>query len=722
MLEDLPLQRRSSQPRPPTSDAGRGRLLVLMALITLVFLALSGRIYYLQTQRQSEFERDARRRRELTTYQVATRGLIYDRDGRPLVQNAPTYQVVIRPIRQIAYSDNVAALNPLTNQPITDTQTGEPVESQARILQRIDRVAVYNRLAQLINRPDVTAGEIYTKVVQAVNAGRTFQAVVVAENIPRETALIIQEQSLQLPGVEVQSVGSRIYPYGELFGNLLGFTGKVLDTSARDFDLVRGGEQNEFLVDQSYGGYLYDVDRDRIGQAGLEAYLERELRGQKGRRETVVDVSYEEIETLTETVPTAGNNVRLTLDLRLQTIISEELKYGLNEVNSPRGAVVVLNPNTGEVLGMLGFPTFDNNLFARGISAAEYRALTETVHSALVNHATQDNKVPPGSTFKIVTTAAILEEDSEDNVDAGTRIYDPGIFELPSVFEGQPGRKFYCWIGLPPRNSRHEFQTAEEALKNSCDTYFYKAVGGFNEENIRGIGSDALGNWAAAFGIGQAYENLGVPYNVGFPASQSRIRERAGGIWTQGDSYNAAIGQGAVEATPLEMANVAAVIANGGTLYSPQVIRDVINPQNQIVAPFEPKVIRKLPIRDSTMALIRRAMWRVVNEEGGTANYSASLQKWNFEYAGKTGTAEFCDDIAQKARLCPPDREFLPTHAWYVAYAPYDNPQIAMSVFIWNGGQGSAVAAPIAARIIARYFDLPIPREELPKIVPASSE
>jgi penicillin-binding protein 2 len=447
--------------------------------------------------------------------------------------------------------------------------------------------------------------------------------------------------------------------------------------------------------------------------------MERELRGQKGQRDTIVDVSYEEIAVLKELSPTAGNNIRLTLDLRLQMIMSDALAYGLRESNSPRGAAIALNPNTGEVLGMVGFPTYDNNWFARGITPEELNVLSENIHSPYVNHATQD-QVPPGSTFKIVTTAAILEESSRDNVNAFTRIYDPGIFELPSVFEGQPGQKFYCWIGL--RGGRHEYQTAQEALRNSCDTYYYKAVGGFEEEGIQGIGSDALGDWAEAFGIGQEYDSLGVPYSVGFPASQLRIQRRAGGVWTQGDSYNASIGQGKILATPLEMANVTAVIANGGTLYSPQVVRDVINPQNQIVQPYQPQVIRQVPMSAENLELIRRGMWEVVNLEGGTANYSASLQKWGIEYAGKTGTAEFCDDIAQKARLCPPYREFLPTHAWFVAYAPYENPQIAIAVYVWNGGQGSGVTAPIAARIIAKYFNLPVPEEELPKVVKAQSE
>lgn len=150
--------------------------------------------------------------------------------------------------------------------------------------------------------------------------------------------------------------------------------------------------------------------------------------------------------------------------------------------------------------------------------------------------------------------------------------------------------------------------------------------------------------------------------------------KRAGGLWTTGDTYNIAIGQGKMNATTLEMANIVATIANGGTVYQPQLLRDVINDQNQIVVPFAPKVLRTLPIDPANMALIQRGMFRVVNEEGGTAWYSSYLGDYGLKYAGKTGTAEYCDDLAQRARLCPPDREFLPTHAWFVGYAPAGKP------------------------------------------------
>lgn len=724
LFDELPIQRRSTQAPLPDESGGRRRLLIMMAVLLVVFSALNVRIFQIQTTERDRLEGLAQRNQRVLELTAGARGLIYDRNGIPLVRNTPIYQVAILPVRQASYTEDTVFIDPRTNQPITNTNTGELETNNARILQRIDRIAVYNRLAQIVNQPGVTAGEIYTRVLRARQNAQTYRPVVVVDSVPRETALIIQEQSLLLPGVQIQTIGSRAYPYGELFGKILGYTGKIQDFSVSRFGLNRNvadPDYRDYYRDVNYGGYAYDLDKDRVGIEGIELTYEREMRGAKGERNFIVDVSYEEKGEISKTLPTAGNSVRLTIDLRAQTIISEELAYGMRESGAQIAAAVMLNPNTGEILGIVSFPTIDNNVFAAGISSEAQKALNENPYRPQVFHATQ-SLVEPGSTFKIVSTAAILMEKT-DSVDEFTEIDDPGRFELPNeINPNAKGQEFFCWIGLPPRNSRHGPQNAENALKNSCDSYYYKAVGGYKPDNIKGIGSEVLAAWARAFGIGEGTYNFGLGYSPGYAASREGNLKRNGGLWTIGSDYNVSIGQGDTRATVLEMANVAAVIANGGTLYAPQLIRDVVNPQNQIVQPFAPKMTRQLALEDRVLQLIRRGMWRVVNEESGTANYSASLQKWGLEYAGKTGTAEYCDLIALEAKLCPPDSEFFPTHAWYVAYAPYDNPQIAIATWFYNGGQGSAVAAPVTARIIARYLNLPVPPEELPKVVQAQSE
>ena len=629
------------------------RLLVLGIGIIVAFAFIILRLYDLQINFKDSFVSKARGNSEVEHKLPASRGLIYDRNGIPLVRNAPAFEVAIIPIKQMRSDD--------------------------RIDQRVQRMAVYNKLAQMINQPGVTAGDIYTKVL-----ANTFKApyspVVVAENVPRETALTIQEQSLEMSGVVVLSIGSRTYPYKELLGNILGYSGKI----------------PEQLQDQ-YDPKVYGPD-DRVGLTGIEYVGEESMRGVKGSETVLVDASGEVIRNVGDPVPAQeGNGIRLTIDLRLQQIISDALLPIMAARGSPRGAVVALNPNTGEVIGMVTVPGYDNNIFARGVKQEELDALYNNLHRPLINHATSDN-VPPGSTFKIVTSAALLEEHA---VDENTIINDPGLFKIPDLYDPNKGQPFVCWI-YASTGGGHGPQKITDALRNSCDTFFYKAVGGYAPEHIPGMGPEKLAQWAQTFGISET-NRLEIGGGNGFAPTPAWKRNLYGDVWTTGDSYNFAIGQGFLGATPLEMANVMASIANGGTLYQPQIIYDIVDNKGNVVKPFQPKVIRKLPISAANIQLIQRSLFDVVDH--GTAIESKIP---GFNFAGKTGTAEFCDLEAIKSHVCYNGIQFMPTHAWFLAYAPYENPQIALAVYIWNGGQGSGVAAPVAQRIIAKYLNVPL--------------
>ncbi len=664
---------RTTQPPPPEPRSARLRLVVLALGVVLIFGGMAVRLYTLQMQQGSDLRQRIVIQSEIEREIPATRGLIYDRNNEPLVRNVPAYQVVIIPIQQVRYPD-------------------DPIR------QRIERMEMYNELARLLNRPDLTAGEIFAKVSRSFSP---YLPVLVADNVPRETALMLQEQSLRLRGVVIQTVGAREYPYGELLGPILGYTSIIFR------EMI--DRNPEFYTPQ-----VYNYETDRVGVGGVEEFAEAELRGKKGRRRALVDASFEEIQVISETPPINGNSVRLTIDLRLQKIMSDVLISAMRERNAPRGAAVALNINTGEILGLVSVPSYDNNLFARGISQQAFVALRDNIHKPLLNHATQDT-IPPGSTFKLITAVALLQEGI---VSERTVINDPGFFELENEIDPTaPPQKFYCWIGL--RGGSHGPQTIADALRTSCNTYFRKAVGGYPPEGIRGLGPDRLADWARAFGIGERYPNLGIAYTPGFAPKQADKLRRIGEVWTRGDSYNVAIGQGLLTATPLEMANVIATIANGGTLYEPQIIREVVDERGNVVKPFQPRVIRKLPIEERYLRLIRNALWRVVNDPSGTA-YSSRLE--GFAYAGKTGTAEFCDDVALKLRICYVGIRVQPTHAWFLAYAPADTPQIALAVYIWNGGQGSGVAAPIVQRILNAYFNLGVPEERLAPIQTGQSE
>jgi penicillin-binding protein 2 len=675
IFDDLPIRRRTSQTPPPDNESGRLRLLLLSVGLIITFLVLGVRLFDLQVNRQTDFAKQVEERSILTRSLPAIRGLIYDRNGEPLVRNAPAYQVAIIPIRQVRYPDDA-------------------------IRQQIERIAMYHELARLIDQPGVTAGDIYTKVVSENARAAPYRPVVVADNVPRETALSIQEKSLTLRGVVVQTVGSREYPYKELLGNVLGYTGRI-------FKEMRDREPDK------YSDEIYDIDNDRVGVTGVEKVIEEEVRGRKGKEQVLVDASFEELRKVGDVIPPVnGNSVRLTIDLRLQKIISDVLISAMKERGAPRGAAVALNPNTGEILAMVSVPGYDNNLFARGVTQSEFEALAKDLHKPLLNHATQD-AVPPGSTFKIVAAAALLQEGA---IDESTVINDPGIFTLPDLYDPtnpDKGQKFYCW-----KRTGHGPQRIRDALRNSCDTFFYKAVGGFEEESIPEFGPDRLAQWTEAFGIGKE-NGLAINYTTGIAPTKNYKLRTFGEVWTTGDSYNAAIGQGYVLATPLEMANVTAVIANGGALYQPQLVREVIDDKGEVVKPFEPQMIRQVPVDQRWIRLIQDSMRNVVNQPGGTA-YVSHIE--GFEYAGKTGTAEFCDDVAVKIGICYTGIESLPTHAWFVSYAPVENPQIAMAVYVWNGGQGSGVTAPITQRIYNEYFNLGVPPDKLTPIQKIDSE
>ncbi len=664
ILGDLPTQRRTQQTPPPNRRGSQLRLVALMVGVLLSFTIIGQRLYVLQVERQGEFLSQIQDTSIYVRRLPATRGLIYDRTGEPLVRNAPLYQVTILPYKQ--------------------------PQNLNRIEQRIQRADIYNRLARLINQPEITAGDIYTKVYNAQQDNIAYEPVIVAENVPRETALYIQELSYQMPGVAVQETGTRTYPYKDLLSQILGYAQKV------------PAEQAE-----NYPAEIYDIENDRVGYAGVEKIAEVDLRGKKGRVQEVRDASGEVVDIVgTPISPTNGNSVYLTIDLRLQKIISDALIPIMKIRNSPRAAVVVLDPNNGDILGMVSVPAYDNNQFANGITQKELDVLRNDLHKPLLNHATQEAP-PPGSTFKIVTAAALLQE---GYVTPETVINDPGVFELPGDISR---RQFVCWIYF--NGGSHGPQTVSDALRNSCNTFFRKAVGGYAPEGITSMGPDLLAKWTNQFGIGEA-NKLQLAYITGIAPTPNYLQRTFGVPWFTGDSYNAAIGQGYVAATPLEMANVIAAVANGGTLYDPQIIKEVRDSNGVVVSTTQPSVIRQLPLSPENMALLRQSLRDVVSiEKRGTA-IESSLEPFGFEFSGKTGTAEFCDQEAVTAGICYVGIKNLPSHAWFVAYAPSENPKIAIAVYIWNGGQGSGVAAPVAQRIINGYFNLGIPEDKLKKV------
>jgi len=514
----------------------------------------------------------------------------------------------------------------------------------------------------------------------------------------------------------------------------------------------------------------YERD-DRVGWAGLESSMELELAGEKGTRQIEQDWTGREVRQIGEEIsPQAGLNLHLTLDLRLQQITADVLAQFM-EANSEtvrrdnitgeqsfpeieQAAVVALNPQTGEVLAMVNFPTFDNNRFQTEVPVEYYLGLARNEYTPLVNHAISGT-YPPGSTFKLVPASAALQEGV---VSAERYLFDPGTIEIPNRFApNDPGRvqEFVCW-----NPAGHGAMNMRLGIANSCDVYFYKISGGFDQDGefVEGLTVDRIDVYGTQFGYGRV-QGIELPLEAeGNLPTRAWKRQTQGEPWSTGDDYNLGIGQGFMTATPLQQAQMVSVIANGGFLYRPSIIHHMtdaegnivlVDDKSQIIARahrdrngqvvvtdaegnpidntfglqfdaegnyiFQGDVIDTLLVDPEYIQVVADGMEMVNNRMSETEYFTgATYVDWDAleaqigATAGKTGTAEYCDNIAIGHGWCRfediAQRRILPTHAWYVGYAPIDDPQIAVAVFVFNGGEGSQWAAPVACHVMAAYF------------------
>ena len=584
----------------------------------------------------------------------ALRGVIYDRRGRILVRNIPSFSVEIVPAylpneerkrRQVlAHLAELLDFSPpsATEVPREDTcpyMRSGPASSS---------------LTELLESPDGT--EL-----------APFRPVAVAQDVNRQTASVIAEEHLNLPGVQLRVTPIREYTEGPLMAHILGYVGRVPAERLEEY--------------QALG---YDPHADRVGLAGVECTFQEELRGRKGQKYIEVDAAGREIRTVgIAQGASPGHNLILTLDLDLQQAVDEALRAGMQEVGATSGCAIVLNPQTGEVLALVALPTYDNNLFAGGVSAEDYQRLVEDPKHPLLNHAI-GGEYSPGSTFKIILAPAGLQEEV---ISSKTRLPCRGTLWLPNKYfphDPELAQPFHCWL-----KSGHGALNVVEALAYSCDIFFYQLGGGFRE--FEGLGLERLAEYAERFGLGQRSGIALTGETAGLVPTAKWKRINYSENWTTGDTYNLSIGQGFILASPLQMANATAAVANGGTLYRPQVVYEVQTADGQVVHPFRPEVIRQVGISPQYLELVRQGLRGAV--AWGTSR-RANLPE--VAVAGKTGTAEF---------LGPRDKEGnLPTHAWFTAFAPYDEPEIALVVFVAGGGEGSTTAVPIAAQILRYYF------------------
>ena len=637
------------------------RIITYGLVILLTFGLLATRLYQLQIIQGDYFQLWADRNRFRLVPLNASRGIIYDRQGNILVRNVPSFTVALIP----AYLPDDPAeeeavfqsLSGLLDLPATRTSSREIAQELGSSAQEIVTMDILS----------------LQEMVDGVRDLAPYRPLVLKRNVDRDVVFQIEEEHLDLPGVLVEAEPVRQYPYDESISHLMGYIGPVPANQVKAYE-AKG----------------YNVNEDQVGLIGVEAAFEELLRGHKGEKYIEVDVAGREVNTVSENPPIPGKSLRLTVDLALQEQMIQALQRGLEQAGAGIGVAIAMNPQTGEILGMVSLPAYDNNLFSGGISAADYRRLSEDPYHPLINHAIS-GRHPPGSTFKIIPAAAALQEGV---ITRRTLVKCQGTMWLPDQrFPDDPelGQTFYCWIHK--LNRGHGDVNIISGIAHSCDIYFYWLGGGFLD-NFDGLGLERLTEYSRLFGLGEPTGIETPGENPGLVPTAKWKRINYSERWVTGDTYNMVIGQGYVLATPLQMLNATAAVANGGILYRPQILYQVLDDDGNMIQDFAPKVIRDLPIDPLHLATVIEGLEAAVVWGSAQGAYLDTVR-----VAGKTGTAEFFDpDI-------PPDDEGnLPTHAWFTAFAPVEAPEIALVVFVYNGGEGSDTAVPIAAEILRYYF------------------
>ncbi len=584
------------------------RLLYLRLGLLLGLLLLSSRLWFLQVVKGSYYRDLSEQNRVRTLDLKPARGLIFDRHGELLANNVPSFNLYLT---------------------LEDIRDREGLAATLEGLIGLPRQETRKRLAQ--------QAKSYVPIL--LKAGLTL----------REAALI-EGHRLDLPGLQIQAESQRNYLYGVLASHVLGYVGEVSPEQQDEpafADLIQGSI---------------------AGKTGVEKMYDRAIRGMAGRKTIEVDARGNERKTLAVAEQTPGNDVYLSLDLRLQRL-AESL---LGEEN---GAIVALDPANGDVLAMASSPAFDPNILSRGMSGASWEQIAKDARHPLTNRAVQ-GQYPPGSTFKIIVASAALESDKWS---PETKVRCTGTFPFGN-------HVFRDW-----KKGGHGSMNMYQAIVHSCDVYFY-TLG-------NRLGIDAIAEMAKQYGLGQPSgielqsERFGT-----VPSTQwkQRVRKEP---WYPGETISAAIGQGYITVTPLQMVTAISAVANGGILYKPRLVLGIRERTTGRVReiPLEERGV--VPLRDSSFSILQAALQGVVlHGTGGRARSTI------VEIAGKTGTAQ---TVAARPGLTT-GRETIPKqfrdHAWFVAYAPTESPKIAVAVLVENTGHGGAFAAPLAKVLIEAYL------------------
>lgn len=593
----------------------RGKYKVLVLFVSLSFLFLFVRLWYLQIIRGGELRRMSENNCIRLRETPADRGMIFDRKGRILAHNRPSFDVFIIPEDLKDNPESIARIGEILG--MTPEEIKERIKEQKQ-------------------RPP-------------------FRAVRIKADISWNELAILESNRVHLPGLVVEVRPKRAYDYGELASHLIGYLGEI------DENELRQPRANPYRMGAMIGKY------------GVECRWEDDLRGIDGGQQIEVDAFGREIKPLGVVEPFPGRNLFLTIDLDLQQIAEEAFK-------DKNGALIAMELKTGRILAMLSKPAFDPNVFARNLTPDEWKSLLENPYHPLQNKGIQ-GQYPAGSVFKIITAIAGLESGV---ITSDTKFTCTGRFPYGN-------RSFRCW-----KEGGHGTLSLHRAIVESCDIFFYQL-------GLK-VGVDLIAWYAYEFGLGKA-TGISLPHEKpGVVPSSAWKKKRFGIPWYNGETLSFSVGQGYLNVTPLQQLMLISGVANGGRFFLPQVVERVEDIYGRKVKEYLPVELRKANVSQRTLQIIQEALRGAVNDPRGTG-WTCALK--DIQVAGKTGTAQVVR-LPENFKKGDMDRmpQRLKDHAWFVAYAPFEDPQLSIVVLVEHGGFGASAAAPIAKQVIEKYFQL----------------
>ena len=593
------------------NDRKSSTFMVVLGLVFLSMLILSSQLINLQMFKGKNNLVEAEGNRVKERVIRAPRGIIYDSKGVPLVKNVPNYDLSITP----------------SDLPLDQNKKNEVIHKVAEI-----------------------AGANYDDIRSKITADNEHspQPILVLKNLDKDKSILLESRVSDLPGVHLDVNPIREYLDGGLLSQTMGYVGRISESELT--------KNSDYLL------------TDYIGKSGLEKEYESILRGVPGKERVEVNSTGVNEKTLGTTNPIPGQNIRLSIDFGLQQKLTTELQVQMAKAKVNDAAAVAINPQNGQMLAMVSLPTYDNNLFAKGISQSDYNALLNNPDKPLLSRTTA-GEYPSGSTIKPFIASAALEEGT---ITESTTVNSTGGIKIGDF-------TFPDW-----KAGGHGVTNVLKAIAESVNTFFYAIGGGYG--GITGLGPERIKAYLDKFGF-DAYTNIDIGGEAkgSIPDPEWKLRT-FNEPWYLGDTYHMAIGQGDVLVTPLQMANATTVIANGGTLYQPTLVASVLDGNGNVVENKQAKVMRSNFLKDSTIDVVRRGMIQTVT--AGSGRLLGTLAK---PVAAKTGTAQYGPNESKQ-------------HAWFITYGPTDKPTIAMSILLEGAGGGDVYAAPVANEVYKWYF------------------